>query len=119
MPAPLAYSAAASASPDTERRSRGRVRQQGVVCDLGVVLDLSAGGMRVLSTRGHDGQMNIRIWTIKDSVTVRADVVWSKRVGFRRHLVGLKFVAMSESDAAALSTIAIAHRALVAIHPGG
>src|SRR5262245_25687982 len=111
MPMPLLeHPGAARIAPVVERRLRGRVRQQGVVSNLGVVLDLSAGGMRILSTRQIEGQMDVRIWTEGDSIMLKASTVWSKRIGFRRHLVGFEFLDLDERSTAKLSQIAAAHR---------
>jgi hypothetical protein len=115
MSNPLAYHAAASSNSGSERRMRGRLRQQGVMSNLGVVLDLSASGMRVLSTRAESGESNILIWTESDRLALRGAVVWSKRVGFRRHLNGVRFVELDEGKVQALGSIAAAHRLRVAV----
>jgi hypothetical protein len=111
MPSPsLAHSRAAQVSPGVDRRMRGRVRQQGVVSNLGVVLDLSAGGMRILSTKSLEGEMDVQIWTESDSIALKAATVWSKRVGFRRHVIGFQFVDLDERATTKLCQIAASHR---------
>src|SRR5687768_7778330 len=102
MSGALSHYAAANPAPGSERRSHGRLRQQGVLCNLGVVLDLSAGGMRVLSTKNHEGEMMVRIWTVSEKALVKVGVVWSQRVGFRRYVIGMRFLELSESSATML-----------------
>lgn len=111
----LAYSAAARVNPGQDRRARGRVRQQGVTSNLGVVIDLSGGGVRILSTTGFEGKQNVTISCDTDAVDVKAEVVWCRRVGFRRFLVGMKFVELDESGAKIVGRIASTHRLEVAV----
>jgi c-di-GMP-binding flagellar brake protein YcgR len=96
--------------PVNERRMRGRMRQQGVTCNLGVVVDLSAGGIRVLSSRKYSGQHEIRLQAQDEKMTLSAEVVWTHRAGFRRHFLGLKFINMQADDVRRLTTFGIAHR---------
>lgn len=111
----LAYSAAAKVEPGKDRRTRGRVRQQGVNSNLGVVIDLSGGGVRILSTQPLEGRTKLSITCESDNVTVTAEVVWCKRVGFRRHVAGMRFVDLDESASRIVSRIAATHRLQVAV----
>ena len=111
----LAYSAAAKVEPGQDRRTRGRVRQQGVMSNAGVVIDLSGGGVRVLSTHPLEGKLQLTISCESDTVTVNAEVVWSKRVGFRRHVAGLRFIDLDEAGLRIVSRIAATHRLQVAV----
>src|SRR6185503_13048370 len=75
-----------------ERRSSGRMLIEGVVCKLGIVLDLSAGGMRVLSTRRHCGELDVVLQSWGGKLAVRGDVMWCIRAGFRRNVIGVRFL---------------------------
>lgn len=113
MSHPLAYSAAANPTPGSERRMRGRVRQQGVMSTAGVVIDLSASGMRVLSTRANRGERVVHIWTEAETLSLRAEAVWTRRIGFRRHLAGFRFHDLDGAAMQKLSAIAASHRMVV------
>jgi hypothetical protein len=100
---------------DSDRRAAGRVLQQGVACNLGIVIDMSAGGMRVLCTRGHHGQMLIRLQSDCDVMSLLVETAWSHRAGFRRHMVGLRFLDVDAETARRLAAIALSHRLREAI----
>lgn len=85
------------------------------MCDLGVVIDLSASGMRVLATRRHRGELAITVQTAHEAVPLLAMVVWSRRVGFRRHMIGMRFMDVEADAVALLSQIAASHRILQAV----
>ena len=93
------------------RRIPGRVPQEMLVCDLGPVLDLSPGGMRVLCTRRCEGKIETTLWGGDLKLALRAGVAWSRRLGFRRHEVGLTFLDVDERVADLLSRISADHRA--------
>jgi hypothetical protein len=97
------------------RRVPGRLPQELLMCGLGPVLDLSAGGMRVLSTRPHAGAFDVRIQGADVSLTVRVKVAWARRLGFRRHELGLSFVDVDEDTVKILSRISASHRARAAV----
>jgi len=93
------------------RRVPGRsfVDPHSVMSSFGPVIDLSAGGMRVLSVRrrsrrnrfrrhAYEDLMPVKVWACKkNAVTVQAKVVWTLRLGYRRHVLGLAFVDVNES----------------------
>ena len=98
------------------RRIPGRVAQELLVSDLGPVLDLSAGGMRILSTRPPNrSQLDVRLKGPDSSLRVRAKVAWCRRLGFRRHEIGMTFVELDDSASAILNRISQAHRARSAV----
>ena len=77
-----------------ERRRCGRFSSgRSLRCNLGAVLDLSRGGLRVLSRRRLDGERLVELFTVDRRLQVPANVIWCDRVGFRKHLVGLEFPA--------------------------
>ncbi|MHC4220752.1 MAG: PilZ domain-containing protein [Planctomycetota bacterium] len=93
------------------RRIPGRLPQELLLCNLGPVLDLSAGGMRVLSTRPQAGSLDVALQGADLSLTLRAKVAWVHRLGFRRHEIGLTFLEVDEDTAQLLSRISNNHRA--------
>ena len=97
------------------RRIPGRLPQEQLVSSLGPVLDLSAGGMRVLTTRPLLGMRDIGLRGGDFSVKLSTKVAWSRRLGFRRHEIGLTFLDVDEELASMLSRISSDHRARSAI----
>jgi len=97
------------------RRIPGRLPQEQLVSDLGPVLDLSAGGMRVLCTRPRLGMMDVGLRGSDFSVKLSTKVAWCRRLGFRRHEIGLTFIDVGEDLATMLSRISSDHRARSAI----
>ncbi|MHC4416479.1 MAG: PilZ domain-containing protein [Planctomycetota bacterium] len=93
--------------PLFERRRSGRVNaERKVACDKGAVVNLSVGGMRLRSHRRWSGKLDVDLWAASARVTVRAQVIWSRRVGFRRFEVGLKFIEVTPDILRALTTFA-------------
>ena len=93
------------------RRVPGRLPQEMLMSSLGPVLDLSAGGMRVLSRKPRSRDIDVKLVGADVSLTVRAQVAWSQRLGFRRHEVGLTFLEVDEATALLLARISNVHRA--------
>ncbi len=92
------------------RRTAGRLLQESLECNLGPVLDLSTGGMRVLCKRPHEGSLEVRLQASQYSMTLSGQVVWSKRLGFRRHEIGIQFVDVDDDTAHILSRISASYR---------
>ena len=79
--------------PITERRRDVRLKQQTLHSSLGPVVDLSRSGLRVRSTRRLRGILSVVLFNRNGPhLTIRARVVWSKRLGFRKHVAGLEFI---------------------------
>ena len=92
------------------RRRSGRLPQESLTCNLGAVLDLSAGGMRLLCNRPLDGKLRVFLAGYDLSVALQAEVVWTHRHGRRRHEVGLKLLDVDHDLTAILSRISTMHR---------
>ena len=75
-----------------DRRSQIRVPQSELHCSLGQVLDITSAGMRVMCRRMPKDEVKFDLNTTVDPLPVRAKVVWAKRLGFRKHEVGLHFI---------------------------
>ena len=74
------------------RRAQGRLPQELLRSNLGPVLDLSMGGMRVRCTRARKGDVDVELMELEEPVKLRAEVMWTRRQGLRRYEVGLKFL---------------------------
>jgi len=80
--------------PD-DRRAQIRIPQSELHCSLGPVLDITSAGMRVICRRIPKDEVKFDLNTTVDPLPVRAKVVWAKRLGFRKHEVGLHFIQPS------------------------
>jgi len=76
-----------------KRRGYRRLPQHNLQSSCGQVLDLSAGGVRVISSKPLKGEVAITLYGPGVEQTLKARVVWCKKHGFRMHEVGLAFVA--------------------------
>ncbi len=75
-----------------EFRRHGRLKRPDLHCSAGVVIDLSAGGVRLLSKRPLKGTTRITFdMAEQEHIDAECKIVWCKRVGFRAFLVGLQF----------------------------
>ncbi len=92
------------------RRVPGRVPQESLQCDLGPVLDMSSGGMRVLCTRPYEGEVQIHVEGYDVVLTIQARVAWIQKLGFRRFEIGLAFLDIDEDMAQMLTRISTIHR---------
>ncbi len=92
------------------RRRSGRLPAEALVCNIGLVLDISVGGMRVLARGSHNGTVKIRFRDYPTAEPLLATVTWSKRVGFFMREVGLRFENISPQMSSLLTTIASCHR---------
>jgi hypothetical protein len=98
------------------RRRYGRVRCAGLRChfaeycsDGAEVLDLSASGMRLRFRRKVDVEdgaiVNITLISPAAAIRTVARVVWNRRMGFRRHEVGMTFIDPGDGLRAQLSVV--------------
>ena len=91
-------------SPD--RRHHGRVKAgETLSSNIGRVLDFSAGGIRVLARRKLKSVVDVALWNIHRGLTVQARVIWTKRLGLRRHESGLEFIEVSPDAASGLAAL--------------
>jgi hypothetical protein len=95
-------------APSDRRRFR-RVKATGAVsCNLGRVLDISIGGLRVLSKTKTDGQGRVELSSVNLRVVVPARVVWCHKVGFRKFVMGLEFLDLDSELIQKVTEIATA-----------
>lgn len=88
-----------SVQPDGHpKRRHGRIRCQDVECNLGVILDVSASGMRIRSRKSLpvNKPCAIRLATSDYCVEIEAIVRWCARAGIFAHEAGLEFVSVHD-----------------------
>jgi len=93
-----------------ERRAHGRLRQELLQSSLGPVLDLSIGGMRVHCNRAPKGRIDVNLLDLEAPVTLIADVMWARRIRFRKYEVGLSFPHVPPDIAKQLTRVSLNHR---------
>ncbi len=93
-----------------DRRKAGRLKRAAIGCNIGMIVDISDGGMRVRSRRRYQGALDIQLTTRTDVVKVTAKVVWTRKLAFRRHEIGLQFLGLTPDLSARLATIGVAFR---------
>jgi hypothetical protein len=89
------HSAAQPPNPAGQRtnsRRRKRLAQDILKSDLGPVVDLSADGMRVLSKKPMEGLVTIKLFAPGFEQSLKARVVWRRKLGFRMHELGIQFL---------------------------
>ena len=97
---------AARLRPLADRRKAGRFKGSRLGCNLGKVMDLSGGGMRIRCATRLSSQMPVQLSTAKRRLTVQAKVAWVRRIGFRKYEVGLEFRDLTPETQQDLSTFA-------------
>ena len=97
---------AARLRPLAERRKFGRFKGTRLGCNIGRVMDLSDGGLRIRCSTRLSSQMDVKLWTAKRQITVPAKVAWVRRIGFRKYEIGLEFRNLTPETRTDLSTFA-------------
>jgi len=91
---------------NTEKRQHGRHRPEQLSCSLGRVVDLSLGGMRVLSKREYHDAVEVKIDTARlGRLGLRGRVKWRRQLGRREHVLGITFESVSEADLSVLKDL--------------
>jgi hypothetical protein len=83
-------------------RKWGRVRIESLPCNLGCVLDLSAGGLRIRSPKKLGGSVEVILGNGSQRLILQATVVWQKRRGWKSFEAGLSFNELSQDERAQL-----------------
>jgi PAS domain S-box-containing protein len=92
------------------RREHGRLAQELLMSNVGQVLDLSLGGMRVKSAQTLDGIIDVELSDEEETIVLPAEVAWSKRTGFGKHEIGIRFTHGNREVTAQLGRIATRNR---------
>lgn len=96
--------------PIQHRRRSGRLPQEALICNFGMVLDLSVGGMRVICRKAPMEPVEIQMLGFDLPGPLKAIPAWSKRVGFFKSEVGFRFEDITPEMGACLTRIAATHR---------
>ena len=89
-----------------EQRRRSRSNVEGMRCNLGYLLDLSDSGVRLLSPRRLRGDRTLVLHTARSGeLRLPAQAMWHRRLGFREHLVGLRFYELGTVDRRSLASL--------------
>ena len=99
------------AQPVTQcRRKYGRIRVGNVRCTIGRIVDISAGGLRVLNRAmtpvKADMTIPIQVESDEGWIKATARVVWVRPAGVFRQEMGLQFVEIDEDSRTALIDLA-------------
>ncbi len=96
--------------PDDDRRAHRRLPQELLQSSLGPVLDLSMIGMRVQSSQRLRGEVDLELLDLEEPINLRAEVVWIRRLGFRKFQIGLNFLNVRPEAARQLTRVSLNHR---------
>lgn len=99
-----------SKDPD-DRRRRGRVGVEELVCSAGDVIDLSSTGARIqMKKRWDEGETReVTLTGANVSTTISAVCVWERQEGFRRRIVGVQFIDCTPEQEVILGELARRH----------
>lgn len=92
----------------SNNRRHGRLRCDGMKCSIGVVLDVSASGLRLRCGRGApDPGDTVELYLVGSDrcVKFRAKCVWTRRAGLFRREVGLEYLDMTDDMRRSLMVI--------------
>lgn len=99
--------------PGDQRRTR-RLSQEMLACNLGDVMDLSLGGMRVRTPRhgapDEGREVEVRFDAAEPPLTLRGVVVRSTPLGARRTELGVRFIDVSPEAHRQITRLSMAHR---------
>lgn len=87
------------------RRAEVRFNPKDLECDLGKLIDISAGGLRLTTKRKLKGTITLRLWNDVSGLVLQAAVVWSKKIHMRKHESGLEFINLSPDTMRELALI--------------
>ena len=93
------------ASAGAQNRRAGRINVGELTCDLGRLVDVSAGGVRLISRHKLSGRHEIALFDEDGGVRIEAEVRWSKRHGLVKHEIGLQFLNVPPDVAAKLTAL--------------
>lgn len=80
-----------------ERRRAGRLANTELQCTLGMIQNISAGGMVILCRDAYPSRASVLIGTGEEHICVLIRRIWIKRIGFRKRLVGYRFIDPPEN----------------------
>lgn len=89
------------------RRRTGRLETESVASNLGAVLNLSSGGMRVLCRRTPRNPVHVELVGCGAHLKLRGEVAWVQRIGFFQKIVGIHFIDVTEEQTSLLTSLAM------------
>ena len=96
-----------------DRRLYPRLLQALVLTNFGPVLDLSLSGARIRCSRALEGTVDVDLMASEETLFLQAEVVWTKKLGFRKYEAGLRFLEVTPDVAEQLTRVSLNHRARV------
>lgn len=97
-------------SGEITRRRMGRVETESIACTLGPLLDLSAGGMRVETSKVPKEPVPVTLSDGSMTLNLTAEAQWSRKLGWFKREVGFKFLNLSDVERAQLTRMATSGR---------
>lgn len=103
----------------TDQRGALRHGIQGVTCSAGRILDLSITGMQLQAKREWPaGESRTLSFTARPTeLSLTAASVWSRREGWRKHIVGVAFESLSAEQRATLLRLVESHAVRNPLNP--
>lgn len=92
---PITSGDPAKLAPDLaaeSRRGTGRLREDGLTCSIGELMNISAGGFQALCKKVPTEPTEVTFSDGDRHVTAVAKVTWQKQQTRKQHLVGFQFV---------------------------
>ena len=89
------------------RRRTGRLETESVASNLGAVLNLSSGGMRILCRKAPRNPVEVELYGCGSHMTIRGEVAWSQRVGLFQRVVGIHFTELTPEQVNLLTSLAM------------
>lgn len=87
------------------RRADVRFNPKGLSCNLGELVDISAGGLRLISKRKLKGTVTLRLWNDVSGLILQAAVVWTRKIRMRKYESGLEFISLKPDTIRELALI--------------
>lgn len=91
-------------------RAHERVLPQGMSCQLGMVVDVSAGGMRVRCAEApkfdRGAMVHFAIRGQRQQMALRGQIVWIRRTAWKQFEVGVRWTELSETHCRILLELA-------------
>ncbi|MCH7545519.1 MAG: hypothetical protein IID30_03850 [Planctomycetes bacterium] len=80
-----------------ERRRAGRLADTELQCTLGLIQNISASGMVLLCRDTIPKRASVLIGVGEDHISVFIRRIWIKRLGYKKRLVGYRFIDPPEN----------------------
>lgn len=112
VPAQVAVAApmmaqAVPATDSNEKRPAPRLPVEFLKCNLGDIVELGGGGLRIFSTKTQKKRV---VSVTFEDMNIKAEVMWSKKISARKHDVGLDFLDVTPEQRSQILRIAMDHR---------